>query len=85
MLKKLVILGIVSFVAVSVVKGSKLGSYIRSEIESLKARAQANVPPEKEIARLRSEIKQFDKADRRRIGGRKSHFQLKARLVKFGE
>src|SRR5262245_52210767 len=61
MLKKLVILGIVGFVAVSVVKGSKLGSYIRTEIEALKERAKANVPPEKEIARLRSEIKQLDK------------------------
>jgi chromosome segregation ATPase len=61
MLKKLVILGIVGFVAVSVVKGSKIGSYIRSEFDALKARAEANIPPEKEIARLRSEIKQLDK------------------------
>jgi chromosome segregation ATPase len=61
MLKKLVILGIVGFVAVSVVKGSKLGSYIRAEIDALRERAKANVPPEKEIARLRSEIKQLDK------------------------
>jgi len=61
MLKKLVILGIVGFVAVSVVKGSKLGSYIRSEIDAIKARAEANIPPEREIARLRGEIKQLDK------------------------
>jgi chromosome segregation ATPase len=61
MLKKLVILGIVGFVAVSAVKGSRFGSYIRSEIEAIKARADANVPPEREISRLRNEIKQLDK------------------------
>ena len=61
MLKKLVIVGIVGFVAVAAVKGSKFGSYIRSEYEALKARAEANVPPEREVARLRTEIKQLDK------------------------
>jgi chromosome segregation ATPase len=61
MLKKLVIVGIVGFVAVAAVKGSKFGSYIRSEYEALKARAEANIPPEQEIKRLRSEIKQLDK------------------------
>jgi chromosome segregation ATPase len=61
MLKKLVILGIVGFVAVSAVKGSKIGSYIRSEIDAMKARCEANIPPEKEIGRLRNEIKQLDK------------------------
>jgi chromosome segregation ATPase len=61
MLKKLVILGIVGFVAVAAVKGSKFGSYIRSEFEAMKARAEANVPPEREIARLRTEIKHLDK------------------------
>jgi chromosome segregation ATPase len=61
MLKKLVILGVIGFVAVSVVKGSKIGSYIRSEIDALKARCEASIPPEKEIGRLRNEIKQLDK------------------------
>jgi len=61
MLKKLVILGIVGFVAVSVVKGSKVGSYIRSEIDAMKARCEASIPPEKEISRLRNEIKQLVK------------------------
>ena len=37
MLKKLVIVGIVGFVAVAAVKGSKFGSYIRSEFEAMKA------------------------------------------------
>jgi chromosome segregation ATPase len=61
MLKKLVIVGIIGFVAVAAVKGSKIGSYIRSEFDALKARAEANIPPEREIARLRNEIKQLDK------------------------
>jgi len=61
MLKKLVILAVVGFVAVSVVKGSKLGSYLRAEIAALKDQAEANVPPEKEVARLRNEIKLLDK------------------------
>src|SRR5262249_11034842 len=43
------------------VKGSKRGSYIRSEIEALKAKCESNIPPEKELARLRNEIKQLDK------------------------
>jgi chromosome segregation ATPase len=60
MLKKLVIVGIIGFVAVAAVKGSKFGSYIRSEFDAMKARAEANVPPEREIARLRSEIKHLD-------------------------
>jgi len=60
MLKKLVIVGIVGFVAVAAVKGSKFGSYIRSEFDAIKARAEANIPPEREIARLRSEIKHLD-------------------------
>lgn len=61
MLKKLVILGIVGFVAVTAVKGSKFGSYIRSELEALKERAESSVPPEREIARLRTEIQKLDK------------------------
>jgi chromosome segregation ATPase len=61
MIKKLIVLGVVGFIAVSAVKGSKLGSYIRSEIASLRCKAEANISPEKEIARLRNEVKQLDK------------------------
>jgi chromosome segregation ATPase len=61
MLKKLIVVGLAGFVAVAAVKGSKLGSYIRCEIEALKARADSHIPPEKELARLRAEIKQLDK------------------------
>jgi chromosome segregation ATPase len=61
MLKKLVILGIVGFVAVSAVKGSKIGSYIRSEFASWREEAESKIAPEREIARLRNEVKLLDK------------------------
>ena len=62
MLKKLVIVGIVGFVAVAAVKGSKFGSYIRSEIEAIEgATPRPTFRPRREIARLRNEIKQLDK------------------------
>jgi chromosome segregation ATPase len=61
MLKKLVVLGVIGFVAVVALGGTKLASYIRSEINSARERAEANIPPEKEIERLRNEIKLLDK------------------------
>jgi len=60
MLKKLVILGVIGFVAVTALGGTKLASYIRSEINSAREKAEANIPPEKELARLRNEIKLLD-------------------------
>ena len=61
MLKKMVSLGVIGFVAVSALGGTKLASYIRSEIREARERAEANIPPEKEIARLRNELKLLDK------------------------
>ena len=61
MLKKMVILGVIGFVAVSALGGTKLASYIRSEIREARERAEANIPPEKELARLRNEIKELDR------------------------
>ncbi len=61
MLKKLVIFGIIGVVAVSAVKEMKVGSYLRSEIDSLRCQAESRIPPEREIARLRNEIKLLDK------------------------
>jgi len=60
MLKKLVILGVIGFVAVTALGGTKLASYIRSEINSAREKAEANIPPEKELARLRNEIRLLD-------------------------
>lgn len=66
MLKKLVILGVIGFVAVSAVKGSKFGSYIRSEWQAFRERCDANIPPEREIARLRHEVQELE-GDMRKI------------------
>jgi len=61
MLKKMVILGVIGFVAVTALGGTKLASYIRSEVREARERAENNIPPEKEIARLRNELKLLDK------------------------
>ena len=61
MCKKLLILGVVGFVAVAAIQGTKIGSYLRSELASLREQAESTIPPEQEIARLRSEIKALDK------------------------
>jgi uncharacterized protein YlxW (UPF0749 family) len=61
MLKKLVIVAVVGFVAVAAVKSTKVGSYLRSEFHSLREQAEDSIPPEREIARLRDEIKLLDK------------------------
>jgi chromosome segregation ATPase len=61
MLKKMVVVAVVGFVAVAAVKGTKIGSYVRSEIASLREQAESSIPPKQEIARLRTEIKALDK------------------------
>ncbi|MCE9565408.1 MAG: hypothetical protein K8U57_25575 [Planctomycetes bacterium] len=61
MLKKLIIVGVCGVVAVSAVKNMKVGSYLRSEIEHMRAEAESRIPPEREIARLRNEVKLLDK------------------------
>lgn len=61
MLKKLVVIGIVAAVAIPAVKNMKVGSYIRSEIDCFQAHVESRIPPEREIVRLRNEIKLLDK------------------------
>jgi chromosome segregation ATPase len=61
MLKKMVILGVIGFVAVAALKNTKFASYVRTEVDGLRERAEAAIPPEKEIVRLRNELKQLDK------------------------
>ena len=60
MLKKMVVLAVVGFVAVAAVGGTKLGSYIRSEYRAARQHAEDSIPPEKEIERLRSEVSLLD-------------------------
>jgi len=61
MLKKMVILAVVGFVAVTAIGGTKIGSYIRSEIRAARERAEENIPHEKELARIRNEVNLLDK------------------------
>jgi chromosome segregation ATPase len=61
MIKKMVILGVIGFVAVTALGGTRLASFVRSEIREARERAESNIPPEKEISRLRSELKLLDK------------------------
>jgi chromosome segregation ATPase len=61
MLKKLLIVGAVSFLAVAALQGTRLGSFLMSEARSLRERAEAAIPPEREIARLRHEVRKLDK------------------------
>lgn len=61
MLKKLVVLGIVGFVAVSAVKGSRVGDRVRSYIDELCAKAEPKYSPQQEVERIRREVKLLDK------------------------
>jgi len=61
MLKKMVILGLVGFVAVTALSGTKIASYIRSEVRSARQHAEDSIPPEKEIDRLKNEVALLDK------------------------
>jgi len=60
MIKKLLIVAVVGGLAVAAVKGTKWASYVRSEVKSWREAAEDAVPPEKEIERLRGEVKMLD-------------------------
>jgi len=61
MLKKLVVLGVIGFVAVTAAKHTKMGSYLLDKIESVWEQAEESIPMEAEIVRLRKEVKLLDK------------------------
>ena len=60
MLKKLIVVAVVGGLAVAAFKGTKWASYVRTEVKSWRETAEDAVPPEKEIARLRGEVKMLD-------------------------
>lgn len=60
-MKKLIIVAVIGILAVSAAKGSKWFSHIRSELAGARQWAESQVPPEKEITRLRNEVKLLDK------------------------
>jgi len=61
MLKKMVVLAVVGFVAVAAISGTKIASYLRSEARSMQKDLEDSVPPEKELARLKTEVDDLDR------------------------
>jgi chromosome segregation ATPase len=60
-MKKLILVAVIGIVAVSAARGSKWFSHIKSELAGAKEWAESKIPPEKEISRLRNEVKLLDK------------------------
>lgn len=60
MIKKLILMAVVGGVAVAALKGTRVGSYVRNEVRAIRDAAEENIPPEKEIARLRTEVRNLD-------------------------
>lgn len=60
MLRKLILVAVVGGLAFAAVKGTRFMSYMRSEWKSIREAAEEAVPPEKEINRLRNEVKNLD-------------------------
>ena len=60
-MKKLIVVAVIGFLVVSAARGAKWYSHLRSELAGAKQWAESQVPPEKEIVRLRHEVKLLDK------------------------
>lgn len=60
MLRKLILVAVVGGLAFAAVKGTRFMSYMRSEWKTIREAAEDAVPPEKEIDRLRNEVKNLD-------------------------
>jgi len=60
MIKKLIVVAVVGGLAVAAINKTRLGSYVRAEIRGLREAAEDQIPPEKEIARLRDEVGKID-------------------------
>ena len=60
MFKKLILVAVVGGLAVAAFKGTKWASYARQEIKAMREAAEDQIPPEKEVSRLRTELKLLD-------------------------
>jgi DNA repair exonuclease SbcCD ATPase subunit len=60
MFKKLILVAVVGGLAIAAFKGTKWASYARQELRELREAAEGQIPPEKEVARLRAELKLLD-------------------------
>lgn len=68
MLKKLILVAVCGGLAVVALRGTRMYSYARQGVEDASEWAAEKVPPEKEIKRLRGEVKQLD-SDVLRVAG----------------
>jgi chromosome segregation ATPase len=60
MLRKLILVAVVGGLTVAAFKGTRWASYVRSEVRAMRDAAEDAIPPEREIARLRGEVKMLD-------------------------
>jgi septation ring formation regulator EzrA len=60
MIKKLILMAVVGGIAVAALKGTRVGSMVRSEVRSMRETVEDEIPPEREISRLRAEIRNLD-------------------------
>jgi chromosome segregation ATPase len=60
MFKKMILVAVVGALAVAAFKSTRVGSYVRNELRSIREAAEDQVSPEQEIARLRGEVKLLD-------------------------
>jgi len=65
MFKKLIVVAVVGGLSVAALGKTRLGSYVRTEIRGLREAAEDQIPPEKEIARLRDEVSRIDQDQRK--------------------
>ena len=94
--KKLILVGAVVGVGIFAIRGTKFFGHAKHEVSSLVDWVESNIPPEKEIARLRKEVSALDK-DIRDVGSalaketvevkylRKDAGKLKTQVVKEEE
>ena len=80
MLKKMVILAVVGFVAVTAISGTKLASYLRNEARSLREHAEDSIPPEKELSRLKHEVELLDR-DRKSLTNQLAKQVVEVRML----
>ncbi|MBX9625989.1 MAG: hypothetical protein K2X82_19480 [Gemmataceae bacterium] len=60
MFKKMILVAVVGGLAVAAFKGTRMASYVRNEIKSIREAAEDQIAPDQEIARLRGEVKLLD-------------------------
>lgn len=60
MIKKMILAAVVGALAIAAFKGTRWASYARNELHALRDAAEDQIAPEKEIARLRTEVKLLD-------------------------